>query len=344
MDDFINAHVHLGCRRVVTVLYFDNDKTRESRCLSFQHYVTFNGRFLLATNFHLLCDPTSPLGCNRCRPKKFAICCDLCNPDSFSYLDFPSPATKPRGPQKSTIKNFTMTSVNRELKTALFEWRARAAPLKFPHALVHDFGAKILLSNDIIDCIVMCAQAGKLSSTADLSKETKWKKELVSEFGESLLAIVRIHHPIDPPPKTPTEAVPSTRKTAGLVKCSACGNTGHNSKSINTPEYFSLKCEISIHTSEANRNCPKRIEHRQMFEKADAENVNPQRNNPPPSSQPAVTRQCASPAKSLAPSANQTSDIPIHPHPQQYLQPDALVYPSHPPYYLTSHYHFYQHV
>jgi len=151
-----------------------------------------------------------------------------------------------------------MTNSDRELKAALFEWRARTAPLKFPPALVHNFGAKILLSNDIINRIVACAQAGKLSSTADLSKETKWKKELVSEFGESLLAIVRIHRPIEPPPEISTEVGLSTRKTAGPVKCSACGNTGHNSRSIVTSE-LSLKSDISISYIRGKPKLPKAI-------------------------------------------------------------------------------------
>ena len=213
-------------------------------------------RSISATNFHLLCDPTSPLGCNRCRPKKITICCDLCNPNDFSYLNFPSPTPKPRGPQKSTIKNFTMTSVDRELKAALFEWRARTAPVKFPSALVRDFGAKILLSNDIINRIVTCAQAGKLSSTADLSKETKWKKKLVSKFSESLLAIVHIHRPIDTPPEISMEAGPPIRKTAGPTKCSACGNTGHNSKSIGTSE-LSLESDICMSYIRGEPKLPK---------------------------------------------------------------------------------------
>jgi hypothetical protein len=229
-----------------------------------------------------------------------------------------------------------MTSVDCDLKIALFEWQARTAPVKFPPALVRDFGAKVLLFNNIINRIVMCAQAGKLSSTADLLKETKWKKELIGEFGKSLLAIVCIHRPVNLPPEISMEAGPPTCKTTGLGKCSVCGNTGHNSKSIGSP----FCANLTFLYTEANQNCPKQAEqHRQMLMKVDAENIDPQRREPPPTtifSQSVVTQYSTSPSRSLVPTANHISCTSIPSQPQQYLQLGSLAYAGH------SHYHSYQ--
>jgi len=57
MDDFINAHVHLRCRRVILALYFENDKTRESPFTVYSHngsrYVTFNILFQQPTSIFI---------------------------------------------------------------------------------------------------------------------------------------------------------------------------------------------------------------------------------------------------------------------------------------------------
>jgi hypothetical protein len=124
---------------------------------------------------------------------------------------------------------------------------------------VHNFGAKILLSDNIIDRIVACAQAGKLSSTTDLWRETKWKKEFVSKFSKALLAIVRIHCPINSPPKISTGVGPSTQVPSSVVRVVTLATTISQFK-------ISFKCNNLISytrgqpkLSKANRTMPSNI-------------------------------------------------------------------------------------
>ena len=165
------------------------------------------------------------------------VCCDLCNPEAFDFLNASAASSKHRGPAKSNIKKFTMTTTDHKLQAALYDWRDDTAPLKFSAAMIEDIGSHLFISDEIIDRIVKCAHVGKLSSVSDLHKETRWRRELANEFGDALLRVVRQFYP-PPPPQAPApsnsgsgtsqDSAPSSRKRA-LYKCSACGNPGHTS-------------------------------------------------------------------------------------------------------------------
>ena len=187
---------------------------------------------LTAQHFHLLCDPTLPSGCPRCRPRPTTVCCDLCESDAFEYLNGTSTNLKARAPAKSSIKKFDMTATDHSLRVALFDWRDESAPHKFSAAIIEDIGSHIFMSDEVINRIVKCAHVGKLSSLSELHKETKWRKELVQEFGEALLALVRRFYPPQARPvdSSPNDTGTATRKR-GPFKCSACGNLGHTSTS-----------------------------------------------------------------------------------------------------------------
>lgn len=226
--DFINAHIELKCRRIILTLYFDNDHTRKSGPLLLGKITALNPLYIPASDFHFRCDETQPTGCQRCQPRPLTDCCDLCSPLAFVFLDLPPQPTKPRAAAKSNIKPFEMSAVDCNLQTALLDWREEKALVKFPKAAVRDLGASILLSDEILNRIVECAHAKKLSSPADLYKETKWRKDWVEEFGESLLALVCHYYP--PPPttsNTSTDTRPSAVSRRAPAKCGACGATGH---------------------------------------------------------------------------------------------------------------------
>jgi len=187
-----------------------------------------------AQTFHLLCDPTSPSGCSRCRPRSATVCCDLCDPDAFEYLNRTSTDPKARAPAKSSIKKFDMTATDYNFQAALFDWRDESAPRKFSAAIIEDIGSHIFMSDEIINRIIKCAHVGKLSSLSDLHKETKWRKEWVQEFGESILALARQFYPPQParPMDSPSNDTGATSRKRGPFKCSACGNLGHTSTSF----------------------------------------------------------------------------------------------------------------
>jgi hypothetical protein len=79
-------------------------------------------------------------------------------------------------PQKSNIKPFPMMTVDKALKTALYDWRNRTAPLEFRPSILKTLGSKVFISDQIISRIVECAHAGKITTTAELIKETGWRK------------------------------------------------------------------------------------------------------------------------------------------------------------------------
>ncbi len=150
MDDFINAAGDLDCRRIVSALFFDNDKRREFYLRS---AATIADSRFLAKDDHLLCDPALPGGCTRCRPRTFPVCCDLCNPEAFQFLNFEI-TSKEKQPGKSHIKGFKMTDISRQLQIDLFNWCNEKANIKFPQAHVEDFGGGLLLSDQHVERIL----------------------------------------------------------------------------------------------------------------------------------------------------------------------------------------------
>ncbi|KAF8054648.1 hypothetical protein FPV67DRAFT_1460618 [Lyophyllum atratum] len=114
-----------------------------------------------AQNDHLLCDPTTELGCRRCAPRKPRVCCDLCASESFDKYR-PTPLEKSaRAPSKSTIKKIEMTTTHYAFKRAIFDWRKERAVAKFGELVVRRLGAKMLSADELVDRIVECAPAQK---------------------------------------------------------------------------------------------------------------------------------------------------------------------------------------
>ncbi|KAF9526598.1 hypothetical protein CPB83DRAFT_857452 [Crepidotus variabilis] len=86
--------------------------------------------------------------------------------------------------------------IDYKLTMALLDWRDEKAALKFPSPLVRSLGSNILLSDQIIKHLVECAHtAGTLATTEHIAKETKWRKDWVDEFADSLKEVVRNYYP-----------------------------------------------------------------------------------------------------------------------------------------------------
>ncbi|KAF5381314.1 hypothetical protein D9615_008286 [Tricholomella constricta] len=219
MDDFVNKPEYITCRRTVPQLYFQNDVTQ--------------------TDDHLNCDETTEAGCARCAPKVSAICCDLCHPSYFEQFTV-TLETLPRAPSKSSIKPIEMTTISRDLKTALLDWRLEEANKKFGTLVVLRLGAKLLISDETLDRLIICAPRHKVSTIEQLVRETGWKKDWAEELGVSLIEIIHKYFP--PVPIKPTNVLtpsdgqvvagPNKRKSP---RCSNCGAEGHIKTNSNCP-------------------------------------------------------------------------------------------------------------
>lgn len=122
-----------------------------------------------------------------------------------------------------------MSTTDYNLKTALFDWRDENALVKFNPSVIDTLGSGLLLSDEIILRIIDCAQAFKLTTIADLIKETGWREDWAEELGGSLLSVVHKYRPLPQPPEV-SEAGSSKKRS--IITCSACGGRGHNSKFI----------------------------------------------------------------------------------------------------------------
>ena len=148
-----------------------------------------------AHNDHLLCDSTTSSGCTCCAPKVCVICCDLCDPVFFEQYRVPL-IKQTRISAKSRTKPFEMTATSNNLKTAIFDWRRRHAIEKFGNLVVRRLGAKLLISDEIVERLIACAHShSRLSTIEHLITETKWRRDWAEELGESLLEIVHSHFP-----------------------------------------------------------------------------------------------------------------------------------------------------
>ncbi|KAF8194510.1 hypothetical protein BJ912DRAFT_175127 [Pholiota molesta] len=109
-------------------------------------------------------------------------------------------------PSKSDINAVAPTETSRKLQMALFDWREQNACLKFSPAHLQNMGSYIFLSNQIISAIVECARDDRIGTVALLYKETRWRKEWMDEFGESILSVVRSFYPPTLPTATAADS------------------------------------------------------------------------------------------------------------------------------------------
>lgn len=246
LDDFINAAGRVKCRRVVLMLYFGNDKTRECSDVldaSYPILTPSNNSLAVASDDHKHCDQTSPTGCARCAPRINKTCCDICSPLAFNrfHVDF---TKSTRSAAKSYIKKFEMDPSHRDLRTALVNWREETALRLLKPVLLQTYGAKVFMSDEIIDRLVVCAPTHKLTSPLDIVKETGWRKDWAEKHGDALISTIHTHFPLPVAlPAAPLSDLPLNSSVAGptttrkrrTVRCSKCNEEGHNSKYINRP-------------------------------------------------------------------------------------------------------------
>ncbi|KAF6764720.1 P-loop containing nucleoside triphosphate hydrolase protein [Ephemerocybe angulata] len=154
MDDFINAHVCHECRRVAPNVYFHNDKA------------------------------LTPV-----------VCCDVCDPEEFKEysVEFVKPV---RGPGKSSVASLQKTPMDdatATFKASLYEWRKTKASEKFKPSTIRQLGTKVLMADEILNRVIECARARKLTDLESIRRETSWR--YADELGLSLLELIKFHFP-----------------------------------------------------------------------------------------------------------------------------------------------------
>ncbi|KZT63806.1 hypothetical protein DAEQUDRAFT_770277 [Daedalea quercina L-15889] len=235
VDDFINAMDRgFKCRQKPIALAYSNDERDWD---------------------DIDCDP--PTGCTRCAPKVSIICCDLCHPDAFEYLKPLPKVTKEKAMKKSTIKKHEPGKVERELRTALFKWRDTKSLEVFGLPVFLTYSGDLFMSVDVIQRVIDCAHAGKLTTITTLKHELEWNHDWIESYGNTLLAIVGQICPLpasNPAPPLATRADNSSgnqvvaagggqgSNTAGPSRkwkpptCSRCGQQGHNACNSRCPQ------------------------------------------------------------------------------------------------------------
>lgn len=191
-----------------------------------------------------LCNSSLSTGCLRCNPQSPPdTCCDLCFPDTFADNTMNNITnTRPTRSGPSRIKAFESTDHHRNLRTALIAWREQAALQKHGKMVIRRYGSQILMSERILDRLVLCAQAHKISTVGCIKREIQWKANLADTYGAAIVSLLHEHFPL---PSTssvtrlpPTKASNGETNTTGSVvedsnkvptkrTCSACGQQGH---------------------------------------------------------------------------------------------------------------------
>jgi hypothetical protein len=213
-----------------------------SRCDSRELIVTLS----VATEDYKLCNTELPSGCSRCAPKIARVCCDLCHP--LFFIQYRAGFEKQsRSAAKSNVKPFEMSQPDRNLKAALIQWRRETALQNLGPAVVRSYGAKVFVSDQIVERLVVCAHAFKLAGVDDIVRETGWRKDRAEEHGDAILKVIYAHIPLPIMARPPifsrvpltdgiddashtaqvnTDAGPTTRKRRA-AKCSKCHQEGH---------------------------------------------------------------------------------------------------------------------
>ncbi|TFY54480.1 hypothetical protein EVJ58_g8840 [Rhodofomes roseus] len=182
--DLINAGVwDIGCQRRPVTLVYSNDKR------------AFD---------HLECDEDSPTGCLRCAPTTSIVCCDLCHPIAFEGLAV-SGARPTRGLRKSTIKRYDLGQQERDLRNALLKWSDDETDSIYGPTVLNIYAGSLFLPLDMLDRIVDCAHAGKLSLREDFKREIVSAKDWAERYMDKVLEIIRGVYPqaAEPIPPAP---------------------------------------------------------------------------------------------------------------------------------------------
>lgn len=168
---------------------------------------------------------------------------------------------------KSRVRSGEFTAEDHNLKTVIFAWRRTHAIEEYGENAVQEYGACLLISDRLVDRLVLCARSSKLLTVASIFKETGWRRDWAGTHAVSLLALIHSHTPLSAPrsvraltattgPLTASSSVTEStsdivtapqpaKKTRAKQQCSRCKGLGLNSSGHNS------MCFILIFVSQA---------------------------------------------------------------------------------------------
>jgi hypothetical protein len=171
-------------------------------------------------------------------------------------MDFapPDPTLRPKpAPPRSRLKDYERDDRDYALELALDNFRFQTTERKYGHGALDMMGTGLVMSDDILQRIVICAHYRKIQSLEDLLRETRWIG--AREYFNDIQGLLEIHSP--PPQTAPlTTRVPlrtldpvvapsevTTAKPKRRNRCGACKMEGH------IGIYFSNSCVCTWNTS-----------------------------------------------------------------------------------------------
>ena len=83
-----------------------------------------------------------------------------------------------------------MVGAQRDLRTALDQYRLARARAEFGSAATYHLCPGLVLPDSVLLRLVDCARARKIGSVADIKRETKWPARLVDKYGMDVLDII----------------------------------------------------------------------------------------------------------------------------------------------------------
>ncbi|KAF7969654.1 hypothetical protein HWV62_26757 [Athelia sp. TMB] len=177
----------------------------------------------------------------------------------------PAPKKSARQRNRSTIPSYAPTKMDLDLKFELRSWRREQATAVLGRMTVRKWGDILFMSDEILQCIVDCAHKSKILTADHLAKETRWRREYVDQFADSLIEILDRY--ATPPPLAPPvlpisrvlaalaandpPAIPPTKPWRQPIKCSACKGTGHNKSNPGCPAKSAFR---HPHTAQNDEN------------------------------------------------------------------------------------------
>ncbi|KAI0337895.1 P-loop containing nucleoside triphosphate hydrolase protein, partial [Trametopsis cervina] len=227
MDDLINAERRkLKCRKTPLALTFNFDQ---------------------AVSDHLLCDPSQPLGCQRCLLPLARLCCDLHNRLAIDTLHPATSIDKPAHiPARSRLRKFDTIRQDMDLRDVLDDWRIEKTIAQFGEGTYEDRGPGLVMPDETLRRIVDCVHHHKINSGEDIRRETKWGR--ADQYGAELVMLIRELYPVvDVQPRAAMSTAPLLRgtttvvaavtKAARIMTCGACGKEGHTKRSKTCEQY-----------------------------------------------------------------------------------------------------------
>ena len=156
---------------------------------------------------------------------------------------------------KSRVKSGEFTAEDHILKTAIFAWRRTHAIEEYGENTIQEYGACLLISDRLVDRLVLCARSSKLSTVASIFKETGWRRDWAGTHAHSLLALILSHAPLPTPQSVQPSTVPLTTSISATESTSNTITTPQPVKKMRAKQQCSRCKGLGLDSSGHNSMC-----------------------------------------------------------------------------------------